>query len=115
MCSSKLERSRPSSTGTKAEVRTAAEEVLRCLHLSFGLDIALCQAFIAGYRATAALSTSDLDRAAVAYSYHRIFDLRLYETIYVAGDDRPRRFLKPGAFVPFVDMWRSVRSEIEFH
>jgi hypothetical protein len=32
--------------------------------------------------------------------------------MYLHGDDRPRRFLAPGRFVPFTDQWEAIRTSI---
>lgn len=96
----------------KAEVRDPAEEIVRAMHLSLGLDVGLCRGFLDGYRRVLPVSVDDLDGAARAYSDHRAYDLWLYETIYLEGDDRPRRFLTPGTFTPFIDDWKRVRSSV---
>jgi Ser/Thr protein kinase RdoA (MazF antagonist) len=96
----------------KAEVRSPAEEAIRAMHLSLRLDPALCRAFLDGYRSASTLTGDQLDQAAVVYGYHRACDLWLYDTIFLHGDDRPRRFLTPGHFVPFVDQWDRLRATI---
>jgi homoserine kinase type II len=92
----------------KAEVRSPAEEVVRAMHLSLRLHPALCTAFLDGYRSASVLPDDQLDNAAAAYGHSRACDLWLYEAIYLDGDDRPRRFLAPGPFVPFVDQWEPI-------
>jgi Ser/Thr protein kinase RdoA (MazF antagonist) len=96
----------------KAEVRSPGEEVVRAMHLSLQLDPALCRVFLAGYRSAAVLSDDQLDQAATVYSHGRASDLWLFETIYLDGDDRPRRYLTPGRFTPFLDQWEPVRAAL---
>jgi len=97
----------------KAELRAPGEEVVRAMHLSLKLDVGLCQAFLAAYRPIADLPSRQLDQAVATYSHDRACDLWLYETIYQDGDDRPRRFITPGRFTPFIDQWAEVSSLID--
>jgi Ser/Thr protein kinase RdoA (MazF antagonist) len=96
----------------KAEVRSPGEEVVRAMHLSLGLDADRSGAFLAGYRSGAALSDHQLQVAAAEYGQQRAADLWLYETVYLNGDDRPRRFLTPGPFIPFADQWQPLQAAL---
>jgi len=82
------------------------------MHLSLCLDPIMCRAFLAGYRSVSVLPDDQLDNAAVVYGYRAALDLWLYETIYLKGDDRPRRFLSPGPFVPFLEQWEPLRESM---
>ena len=42
----------------------------------------------------------------------RAHDLWIYEAIYLAGDDRPRRFVSPGPFVLLIERWAAVRNKM---
>jgi Ser/Thr protein kinase RdoA (MazF antagonist) len=96
----------------KAEVRAPGEEVVRAMHLSLGLDPSRSNAFLAGYRSGATLSDHHLRTGAIAYGQQRICDLWLYETIYLHRDDRARRFLTPGPFIPFTDQWEPLQTAL---
>ena len=96
----------------KAELRAPGEEVIRAMHLSLRLDVGLCRAFLAAYRSTVDLPSRQLGQAVATYSHDRACDLWLYETVYQDGDHRPRRFIKPGRFTPFIDHWAEVASLI---
>jgi len=96
----------------KAEPADPARELVRAMALAFGLDPALCVAFLAGYRSRRALPMAALDAAAAVYSHDRLHDTWLYDAIYRRRDDRPRAFLQPGAFHPFTDRWAAVRPAL---
>lgn len=96
----------------KAEQRDPAEEVVRALHLALRLDVATCQTFVDGYRSVRPLPADQLHQAAERYGHLRARDLWLYETVYLDGDSRPRRFFAPGRFVPFIDEWRSLEAAL---
>jgi hypothetical protein len=42
----------------------------------------------------------------------RTHDLWIYEAIYLAGDDRPRRFVSPGPFVPLAELWAALKQHL---
>jgi len=86
-----------------------AWEVVRSLDLICTFEEERCRAFLAGYRALAPLGSAELDLAATAYALMRAHDLWLYEAIYMAGDDRPRKFVPPEPFVPLIDRWLAAR------
>ncbi len=94
----------------KAEARTAAEEVLRAVHLSFRLDPARTEAFIAGYRTTHRLTDDDLEHGAVVYGYERDRSIWLHEELHVHGNERLRVLADDATFVPFADRWVETRS-----
>lgn len=96
----------------KSELRSPAEEAIRTMHLSLCLDPILCCSFLAGYRSVSILPDDQLDNAAIVYGYRAALDLWLYETIYLKGDERPRRFLSPGPFVPFLEQWEPLRESM---
>jgi homoserine kinase type II len=96
----------------KAEVRSRAQEAIRAMEHSLALDPGLCGAFVAGYRSAAALPDDDLERASARHGHLRVCDLWLFEAIYLEGDDRPRRFLTPGRFIPFAERWAPVAAAL---
>lgn len=85
-------------------------EVTRALDFMLLLDPELSAAFLASYRERLALSDEELDLAAAGYAEMRANDLWVYKAIYLEGNDRVRRFLRPGPFVPFTDRWAALRS-----
>jgi homoserine kinase type II len=85
-------------------------EVVRALDFMLGFDPLLCAAFLRAYRARLALSDEDLDLAASAYAEMRANDLWLFTEIYREGNDRARRYLHPGQFVPVTDRWAALRN-----
>ncbi len=94
----------------KSEPAHPADEIVRAMYLSLHLAGSRCAAFLSGYRAVRTVGTELLDRAAAWYAFRQAHSLWLYETIYLRGDDRPRQFLRPGAFIPFADRWRAARA-----
>ncbi|MGH3442301.1 MAG: hypothetical protein ACRDUY_09735, partial [Nitriliruptorales bacterium] len=53
----------------------------------------------------ARLTCDELAVAAIGYGHVRDCDLWLAETIFLDQDDRPKRFVTPGPFVPFTEIW----------
>jgi hypothetical protein len=51
---------------------------------------------------------ADLQALAAWYGWYRLHDVWLYESLYLHGDERLRRFVPPGDFVPFAERWSSV-------
>lgn len=98
----------------KAEIRSRGQEAIRAMQHSFTFEPALCQEFLAAYRSKAPLTDDDLDLAAEVYGHHRDCDLWLAETIFLDGDDRPKRFVTPGPFRPFTEIWKPVRESLAF-
>lgn len=96
----------------QAYVASRAWEVMRTLDLVCQFMGPLCRAFLQGYRTYAALSLAALDQAAANYGLMRAQDVWPYEAVYVEGNDRVRRFLKPGGFVPLIERWTAVRPEL---
>ncbi len=90
-------------------VAPRAWELVRALDLTCAFEAERCRAFLAGYRALAPLAAAELDLAAAAYTLMRAHDLWIYEAIYIAGNDRPRRYVQPAPFVPLIDRWRVAR------
>jgi Ser/Thr protein kinase RdoA (MazF antagonist) len=96
----------------KAEIGTTADEIVRTMALSFALQPACCQAFLAAYRAGLPMPAADLDAAAAAYSARKLHDTWVYDTAYLRGDGRVRQFITPGTFTPFLDSWARLRAEL---
>jgi homoserine kinase type II len=90
-------------------VASRAWEVVRTLDLSFGFAPGPGRIFLDGYRTYTQLNANELDLAAAAYALMRAHDLWIYEVIYLAGDDRPRRFVAPGPFVPLAERWAALK------
>lgn len=90
----------------KSERGSTAYEIIRTVALSFDLDADLCSEFMSAYRAVRPMQEERLEAAAARYSSHTAHDTWLYDTVYRQGDDRPRQFIRPGRFVPFLDRWR---------
>lgn len=86
-------------------VAARAWEVIRTLDLVFGFGGARSRMFLDAYRSVQPLSTEELDTAAIWYSHLRAHDLWLYEALYLQGDERVRRFVPPGPFVPLIERW----------
>lgn len=75
--------------------------------LSF--DPTQCVVFLNGYRRAREISEFELDQAASCYGSMRAFDLWLYNEIYLAGNERAGRFIKP-TFTPITDAWLHARK-----
>lgn len=89
----------------QAYLAPRAWEVIRTLDLVFGFAGPRSRAFLDAYRSVQPLGTEELDTAAIWYSHLRAHDLWLYETLYVQGNERVRRFVPPGPFVPLIERW----------
>lgn len=87
-------------------------EIIRTLNFVMNFDPVRCVVFAEGYREHAALDLPKLDRAAWAYGVKRTHDLFLFQEIYDRGNDRARRFLNPGPFVPVYDRWVPARDAL---
>lgn len=94
----------------KASVGWPPAETVRTLDLALGLGSALCTAFLEGYRSVRDLTTDDLDTAAHNYGFGQLHGLWLYDMVYLRHDDRCRRFIRPGGFLPFADRWARLRA-----
>ena len=94
----------------KAEIGHAGAEVVRALALMFALEPAASRAFVAGYRARRALPAAQLDDGAHRYGTGTLHDTWVYDSVYRNGDDRARRFIRPGPYVPFERQWQQVRD-----
>ncbi len=92
-------------------VAPRAWEVLRALHLMLGLAPGPCRALLAAYRNLCPLPQRELHEAAACYGVLADQNLWVYEAVYLEGNDRVRRFLTPGAFVPFDARWRDMTSK----
>ncbi len=91
---------------------STAGEMLRAMLLSFDLDAELCQAFLDGYRDIRAADLEDLYLEAELYSWRKLHDTWIYDTVYLNGDSRPSRFITPGTYAPFIDRWKAVHSTL---
>jgi hypothetical protein len=49
---------------------------------------------------------------AAQWGWFRAHILWFYETLYREGNERVRRFLRPGGFVPFEVRWQAVMKEL---
>lgn len=87
-------------------------EMIRAMSLSLDLDPILCQAFLDGYRRIRQADLDDLSLEAELYSWRKLHDTWLYDTVYLHGDSRPSRFIAPGRYVPFIDRWNDVYSRL---
>lgn len=96
----------------KAGVGWPAAEIVRTFDHAFQLHPELCVALIDGYRSLHRLSLDDLDRAAANWNFSRVHDHWVFEGIYLRQDDRLRRFLEQGPFVPFADRWQQLRPAL---
>jgi Ser/Thr protein kinase RdoA (MazF antagonist) len=93
-------------------VASRAWEVVRTIDVSFGFAPGPSRIFFAGYCAQAPLDAAALDLAASAYALMRAHDLWIYEAIYLAGDDRPRRFVGAAPFVPLAERWGALKPHL---
>lgn len=96
----------------KSGYGSTAGEMLRAMLLSFDLDAVLCQAFLDGYRGFRAADLEDLYLEAELYSWRKLHDTWIYDTVYLSGDSRPSRFITPGTYTPFIDRWKAVHSTL---
>lgn len=97
----------------KAEARMAVEEVLRAMHLSFDLDLSLCEAFVAGYRSRSRLSIVALEVGARMYGFERDRSTWILEELHLRGNERVRSTVETMIdFVPFHERWADVRSAL---
>lgn len=87
-------------------------EMIRAMALVFDLDRMLCQAFLDGYRELRQADLDDLCREAELYSWRKLHDTWLYDTVYLQGESRPSRFIAPGTYTPFIDRWNAVHSTL---
>jgi homoserine kinase type II len=87
-------------------------EIARALDLTCTFALDPCRAFLAGYRAHARLDPAALDLAATAYALMRAHDLWLYQAIYRDGNQRVRRFVAPGPFVPPTERWAAINGKL---
>ena len=85
-------------------------EILRTMHLVLGFEIKPCRMFLEAYRTEAPMGMPELERCAGYYSVIRGYSLWLFEAIYEEGNDRVRRFLRPGPFVPIEKRWSQLRD-----
>lgn len=92
----------------KAEARSAAEEVLRAAHLSFGLERGPTTDFLGGYRAVRVLDDDELDAGAARYGYERDRSLWLLTERFERGN--PRAWVPAEPFRPFTRTWAAFRS-----
>ena len=88
-------------------------EIVRTLHLMFGFNNEPSEAFIGGYRTRREVSLKELDISAHCYGLMRAYDLWLFKEIYDEGNDRVRKFLKSGEFVPIETDWNRLRKHLQ--
>ena len=90
----------------------AAWEVMRTLDQTLGFRASPSKVFLKAYRETSAVTVDELDVALHCYGLMRAYDLWLFEEIYDVGNDRVRKFMKPGGFVPIECQWKRLRSHL---
>ena len=96
----------------KVYTTPAAWEVMRTLNLMLGFQTDPSRIFLNAYRERRALTIDELDVAAHCYGLMRAYDLWLFEEIYDTGNDRARKFLKPGEFTPIECEWKRLRPQL---
>jgi homoserine kinase type II len=89
-------------------------EITRALDLICHFELEACHAFLAGYRAYADLDPAAMELAATGYALMRAHDLWLYQAIYVDGNQRVRRFVAPGPFVPLIERWAELNDKLRW-
>lgn len=91
----------------KAEANFPSFELLRALHLGLQLRPELAIPFLEGYRSVSNLRDTTLSAAAAYYGFWlTILDqLWEFETAYLGGDDRSRRFFTQDPYQPFFERW----------
>jgi len=82
-------------------------EVLRVLHLMFGLAPDRCRDFLDGYRNVLAFPNYELKEAAAVYGVLADSNLWVYSDAYLAGNTRARQFIRHGPFIPFQSQWEA--------
>ena len=87
-------------------------EILRTLNFVMFFEVERGLTFIKGYMEAAELDVEALDGAAWAYGVERTHQLYLFEDIYDRGDERARRFLRPGPFQPVYERWEPLRDAL---
>ena len=85
-------------------------EIMRTMHLVFDFRIEPCRLFLEAYRTEAPMGMPVLEQCARCYSVIRGHSLWLFEAIYEEGNNRLRRFLRPGAFMPIEKRWSQLRN-----
>ena len=85
-------------------------EIIRSLNFVMFFDPARGKTVVEGYLEEATLDLEVLDLAAQAYGVSRTHSLWLFEEIYEQGNERARRFLRPGPFVPVYERWEPLRD-----
>ncbi len=90
----------------------AGFEVMRAMHLALRFDPQRCRRFLTAYRERRDLPSTVLDICAGAYASIRGHSLWLFEEIYDAGNERMRRFMNPGPYVPVEQQWAPVRANL---
>ncbi|CAA9217086.1 MAG: hypothetical protein AVDCRST_MAG50-295 [uncultured Acidimicrobiales bacterium] len=96
----------------KAGVGSPGGEVIRAIHLSFGLEAHVSRAFLDGYRRHRTMTTEDLDAAAVRYGYGRDRSIWLLDELYTSGNERLRRLVNRQPFLPFARSWDALRTHL---
>lgn len=96
----------------KAGSRSASEEAIRCVHFSFGLDIAMSTEFFDGYRSRRPLTNDQLDAAAARCAYERDRSIWMFEELYIHGNERVRPLISERPFTPFEVSWSRVRASM---
>jgi Ser/Thr protein kinase RdoA (MazF antagonist) len=96
----------------KVYTAPAAWEVVRALHLMLRFDLDQSITFLKAYQEIDPLSIETLDVVIHCYGLHRAYELWLFEEIYDHGNDRLRRVMYPGKFVPVADDWAKLRPKI---
>lgn len=96
----------------RVEIAPRAFEIVRTMHISLQLDPVLCGPFLSAYRRHKSMENQDLQAIVGWYESMRAHDLWLYQTLYRDGNERVRRFVRPGPFLPFGTAWSELVSDL---
>lgn len=90
----------------------AAVEVVRAIHLSFGLDAARSRAFVDGYRSARPMPPEELELGAQRYGFRRDRSVWLFDELYRQGNERLRPLINDRPFVAFEISWAELMTHL---
>lgn len=96
----------------RVEIAPRVFEIVRTMHISLQLDPVLCGSFLNAYRRYEPMENQDLEAIVGWYESMRAHDLWLYHTLYRDGNERVRRYVRPGSFEPFGTSWHVLQSAL---
>lgn len=96
----------------RARVAPWGWEIVRAMHLMFELNPMLSRSFLDGYKTAAPLFEDELVLASKLYGEEVNMNTWLFRAIYLEGNDRARRYLKPEVFRPFQEKWAELFQNI---